>query len=105
MSIEILYDSNNECIICFELINDNKENKEILFKNCNHNNNYHNECINDWINDCIDKNINPVCPICSNELEIININNSNIIESHGNYCLFSLSLSLISIIILIFYIN
>jgi len=31
MSIEILLDNNNECIIYFDSINDNKENKEISF--------------------------------------------------------------------------
>ena len=78
MSIEKLVDKNIECIICFDLIDIEKlvdKNIEI-FKECDHNNNYHNECINMWVNECINENIYPSCPICRKDLQIININNS-----------------------------
>jgi len=73
MSIE----KEKECIICLDTI-DNKQDIN-FFEDCEHSINYHNECINDWINDCIDKNINPSCPICRKELELINI--SDLLES------------------------
>ena len=73
--------NNNECIICFDLIDIEKEVIK-LFKNCEHNN-YHFKCINEWINNCNKKNIHPSCPICSKELEIIVINDP-IIESVQN---------------------
>ena len=54
MSEDKLYNKNNECIICFEPI----ENKQHInfFKNCEHNNCYHPKCANTWINECIKTN-------------------------------------------------
>ena len=80
MSIEIFIEKNKECIICFDLI-ENKENIEI-FKDCEHNNNYHNECINSWVNDCMDKNIIPSCPICRKELYLIEITNFSVEQNN-----------------------
>ena len=82
MSTENLVDKNMECIICLDLIDIEKQNIEI-FKDCEHNNNYHEECINNWVSECIDKNIKPSCPVCRKELDIININNQDRIIIHN----------------------
>jgi hypothetical protein len=73
MSTNILIDKTNECVICFDLINE--ESKLIIFENCKHNNNYHNDCINNWIIECTDKNIYPTCPICNNKLKLVDVDN------------------------------
>jgi len=70
MSTEKLVDKNMECIICLDLIDLEKQDNEI-FKDCEHKNNYHEECINNWVNECVDQNICPSCPICRKGLEII----------------------------------
>ena len=87
MNIEKLIDKNIECIICLDLIDIEKQNIEI-FKDCEHNNNYHVECINNWINECNDNNIIPSCPICRKELELINITNSLNNSVHINHTQF-----------------
>jgi len=81
MSIEKLVDKNMECIICLDLIDLEKQELEI-FKECEHKNNYHEECINNWVDECVDKNIRPSCPICRKKLEIIEIDNT--IVEHNN---------------------
>lgn len=74
MSIEILIenDNKNECIICFDNINDDNPNVQI-FKDCDHNNDFHNECINDWIKESIKNKIIPACPICRKQMKITEI--------------------------------
>lgn len=63
---------NKECIICFEMINNENEITNI-FEECNHNNEYHLKCANDWINTSINNNIIPSCPLCRNQLNLIDI--------------------------------
>ena len=76
MKLDTLIDKNKECIICFELIDNDIQNiiypsKTIeIFKDCNHNNIYHSKCANEWINTCIDNNITPACPLCRNQLKL-----------------------------------
>jgi len=71
MSLENLLEI-NECIICFDPIDIDKEETNI-FKDCVHINNYHKVCRNNWIKECVNKNIKPTCPVCRNEMIDINI--------------------------------
>lgn len=72
MTTEKLIDTPKECIICLELV----DTQQLpLFKDCSHTNSFHAECIRTWIDKCIDEHhIDPVCPICRNELICDNAN-------------------------------
>jgi hypothetical protein len=91
MSTDKFIDINNECIICLDIVETEKENIEI-FKDCNHNGNYHISCVNEWVSNCIDKKITPTCPICRNEITLSDFNfetppeqnNHNIVIIHDD---------------------
>ena len=100
MSLENLLD-NNECIICFDKI-DNENKKINIFKECEHTNNYHIKCANNWIKECIDKNIKPTCPVCRNEMININI---NYIEQTSNNKSFKILVFISSVFIITLFIN
>ena len=82
MSIE----ETNECIICFDHIDINQNIQ--IFKDCEHNNFYHNECMNNWIKNSINKNLIPSCPICCNQIKVTEIiktsQNPEIIKTSQN---------------------
>lgn len=92
MKIEENDKTKNECIICFDSI----ENQEmVVFTKCEHNNNYHQSCVNNWITQCNSQKITPTCPVCReitiyipNETETIitpqnfQIINNNIMSSY-----------------------
>ena len=59
----------NECIICFESLNKYK----LIILSCNHK--YHYHCLQPWINK--KKTLVKLCPICENDVEIINIIDSD----------------------------
>ena len=100
MSSEILLE-NNECIICFDVIDNEK--KINIFKECNHNNNYHIKCANNWIKECIDKNMKPTCPVCRNEINRINIYYDKEITSYRPLKIFIFMTSVCMITIFINY--
>ena len=64
---------NQECIICFEQIDDKeiiKLNKLNIFPvECEHKYSYHDTCINNWIKDCIKNKIIPSCPLCRHDIK------------------------------------
>lgn len=76
MNLDSFINKDKECIICLELIENDKplidsKIKDLqIFEECNHINNYHSNCANEWINKCIGNNIIPSCPLCRNELNI-----------------------------------
>jgi hypothetical protein len=86
MSIDKFIDKNNECIICFDLIDPEKQNIEI-FNNCEHYNNYHVKCLNEWVLNCTNNNIIPSCPICRNIINVYN-NTSDIEQNNYNIIIF-----------------
>lgn len=91
---------NNECIICFDPI-DNEKIKINIFKDCDHTNNYHIKCANNWIKECTEKNIKPTCPVCRNEMIIIDIqyNEQTINYKPLKYFIFITSVLLITVYI------
>jgi len=58
--------TDEECGICLE-----KLKNEIAHLSCNHF--FHYNCIGDWINKSKELKRDIICPICSQEFEIINI--------------------------------
>jgi ATP sulfurylase len=102
MSLENLFE-NNECIICFDPIDN--ENKNInFFKECEHSNNYHIKCANNWIKECVDKNVKPTCPVCRNEIIIIDIE-TQYNEITPNYKSLKIYIFTTSILIITVFIN
>jgi len=100
MSLENLLE-NNECIICFDKIDNENENMKInIFKECDHTNNYHIKCANNWIKECVSKNIKPTCPVCRKEINIIDIKYNEItIKYIPLYCIFFTSLFIITVFV------
>ena len=72
-------DNLNECIICFELLN----NDNVALLSCGHK--YHYKCIQNWIKS--KKTLINMCPICNEgkNVEIINIYETQL--SQDNYSL------------------
>ena len=54
--------SENECIICAEIIDENNESHDIL--KCEHNSLFHKKCLDEWSEIQSDNNQNLACPIC-----------------------------------------
>ena len=61
-------ENTTECIICFEPLQD-----DIVVLSCIHSQLFHYTCLSEWISN--KKSIKQICPICEDNVEILNIIN------------------------------